>query len=43
MENLEGEEQAFFVKTYKERISENFPKLPAIYSFKRILLYGKKK
>ncbi|MFH7015485.1 methyltransferase domain-containing protein [Flavobacterium sp. FlaQc-47] len=42
IERLEGEEQALFITTYKERIVEHFPKLPAIYSFKRILLYGKK-
>lgn len=43
IERLEGEKQALFIKTYKERIAEHFPKLPAIYSFKRLLLYGKKK
>lgn len=43
IERLEGEKQALFIKTYKERIAMNFPKLPAIYSFKRILLYGRKK
>ncbi|TDO82879.1 trans-aconitate 2-methyltransferase [Flavobacterium chryseum] len=43
IERLEGEQQELFIKTYKERIAENFPKLPAIYSFKRILLYGRKK
>jgi trans-aconitate 2-methyltransferase len=42
IERLKGEEQALFITTYKERIAEHFPKLPAIYSFKRILLYGKK-
>lgn len=42
IERLEGEQQELFIKKYKERITENFPKLPAIYSFKRILLYGKK-
>lgn len=42
IERLKGEEKALFIKTYKERIAEHFPKLPAIYSFKRILLYGKK-
>lgn len=40
MEKLEGEQKELFVKTYKERIAQNFPKLPAIYSFKRLLLYG---
>lgn len=42
IERLKGEEKALFIKAYKERIAEHFPKLPAIYSFKRILLYGKK-
>ncbi|MCP2029689.1 trans-aconitate 2-methyltransferase [Flavobacterium sp. HSC-32F16] len=40
MERLEGEQKELFVKTYKERIAESFPRLPAIYSFKRLLLYG---
>ena len=42
IERLDGDERALFIKTYKERIVAGFPKLPAIYSFKRILLYGKK-
>ena len=42
IEKLNGDEKALFIKTYKERIAAEFPKLPAIYSFKRILLYGKK-
>jgi len=42
IERLNGDESALFIKTYKERITAEFPKLPAIYSFKRILLYGKK-
>lgn len=42
MERLEGEQKELFIKTYKERIAVNFPKLPAIYSFKRLLLYGTK-
>lgn len=42
VERLDGGERALFIKTYKERIEAEFPKLPAIYSFKRILLYGKK-
>jgi trans-aconitate 2-methyltransferase len=42
IERLGGDERALFIKTYKERIAAEFPKLPAIYSFKRILLYGKK-
>lgn len=42
IERLDGDERALFIKTYKERIAAEFLKLPAIYSFKRILLYGKK-
>jgi trans-aconitate 2-methyltransferase len=40
IERLEGEQKELFIKTYKERIAVSFPKLPAIYSFKRLLLYG---
>jgi len=43
IERLEGEQKTIFITTYKERIAEHFPKLPAIYSFKRLLLYGRKK
>jgi trans-aconitate 2-methyltransferase len=43
IERLEGEEKELFITTYKARIAEYFPKLPAIYSFKRLLLYGRKK
>ena len=43
IERLEGEQKTLFITTYKERIAEHFPKLPAIYSFKRLLLYGRKK
>jgi len=42
MERLDEAKQALFVKTYKERIAKSFPKFPAIYAFKRILLYGRK-
>ncbi|SHG29898.1 methyltransferase domain-containing protein [Flavobacterium defluvii] len=42
IERLEGIQKELFIKTYKERIALHFPKLPAIYSFKRLLLYGKK-
>lgn len=43
MERLSGSEKEFFIQTYKERIAAAFPKLPAIYAFKRLLLYGRKK
>lgn len=42
IEKLEGDQAALFIKTFKERIAIHFPKLPALYSFKRFLLYGKK-
>ena len=42
IERLDGEEKALFINTYKKRIALHFPKLPAIYSFKRLLLYGRK-
>lgn len=42
IERLDGEQKALFINTYKKRIALHFPKLPAIYSFKRLLLYGRK-
>lgn len=42
IERLDGEQKELFIKEYKERIAEHFPKLPAIYSFKRLLLYGRR-
>ena len=42
IERFEVEQKEFFIKTYKERIAANFPKLPVIYSFKRSLMYGRK-
>jgi trans-aconitate 2-methyltransferase len=42
IEKLEGDQKELFIQTYKERITGHFPKLPAIYSFKRLLLYGRK-
>ncbi|CAA9200443.1 Trans-aconitate 2-methyltransferase [Flavobacterium bizetiae] len=41
IERLDGDEKALFINTYKKRIALHFPKLPAIYSFKRLLLYGR--
>jgi trans-aconitate 2-methyltransferase len=43
LERLNEEEQNIFTTEFKQRIAVNFPTLPAIYSFKRILLYGRKK
>ena len=42
IELLHEGEKEMFVNTFKKRIALHFPKLPAIYAFKRILLYGKK-
>lgn len=42
LENMDEVKHADFIKEYKSQIADNFPKLPAIYAFKRLLLYGKK-
>jgi trans-aconitate 2-methyltransferase len=42
MELLNEEQKILFTNTFKKRIALHFPKLPAIYAFKRILLYGVK-
>jgi trans-aconitate 2-methyltransferase len=42
IELLDEDQKDFFINTFKTRIAANFSKLPAIYAFKRILLYGKK-
>lgn len=39
---LQGNEQLELVNAFKERITKRFIKLPAIYAFKRILIYGRK-
>lgn len=43
LERLSGQQQADFLTIFKERIAVHFTKLPAIYAFKRLLLYGRKK
>ncbi|MGG5208204.1 methyltransferase domain-containing protein [Chryseobacterium sp. MIQD13] len=43
LEKLNGEQQKAFTAEFKQRIETKFPKLPAIYAFKRILMYGRKK
>ena len=40
MERLDTKKQELFKSEYLKRIKSRFPKYPAIYSFKRILLYG---
>jgi len=42
MERLDTEKQELFKLEYTKRIISQFEKFPAIYSFKRILLYGTK-
>lgn len=43
IERLNKEQQQPFVNAFKERIFQEFPKFPALYAFKRLLLYGRKK
>lgn len=43
LERLTEDQQKAFTTEFKHRIAKHFTKLPAIYSFKRILLYGRKK
>lgn len=43
IERLAEEERPFFIKAFKEKIANAFEQLPALYAFKRILLYGIKK
>ena len=42
LELLKEDQKQSFIKAFKIRIAAHFPKLPAIYAFKRILLYGRK-
>jgi trans-aconitate 2-methyltransferase len=42
MERLNEEQKEIFTNAFKERIATHFPKLPALYAFKRILLYGRR-
>lgn len=41
LEKLNAQEQEDFTKEFKQRIKQKFVKLPAVYSFKRLLIYGK--
>ncbi|WP_426479934.1 methyltransferase domain-containing protein [Chryseobacterium sp. CBSDS_008] len=43
LERLEGEQKENFISEFKSRIVQRFTKYPAIYAFKRILMYGCKK
>ena len=42
LEKLNEEQQKLFINEFKKRIEEKFVKFPAIYAFKRLLLYGRK-
>jgi len=42
LERLSGDQKEDFINEFKKRIGGHFSKFPAIYSFKRILLYGRK-
>jgi trans-aconitate 2-methyltransferase len=42
LERLSGEQKEDFIIEFKKRIGDHFSKFPAIYSFKRILFYGRK-
>jgi trans-aconitate 2-methyltransferase len=42
MERLNAEQTEIFTESFRKRIAAAFPKLPAIYAFKRLLLYGRK-
>lgn len=42
MERLQPIEQEVFIREFKMKIAEAFPVLPAVYAFKRVLLYGRK-
>ncbi len=41
VERLDPELKKSFIKEFKKRIQERFTKFPAIYAFKRLLIYGK--
>lgn len=43
LERLNEDQQKEFTSEFKNRIAIGFPRLPAIYAFKRILMYGRKK
>lgn len=43
IELLKGEEKEEFINEFKKRIGEHYKKFPAIYAFKRILIYARLK
>ncbi len=42
LERLSDYDQTNFIIEFKKRIADNYQKLPAIYAFKRLLMYGEK-
>jgi trans-aconitate 2-methyltransferase len=42
LERMEASQQKVFITEFKSRIQKEFKKFPAIYAFKRLLLYGNK-
>lgn len=42
LERLDEEQGAIFQAAFKEKIALAFPKFPAIYAFKRLLIYGRR-
>lgn len=42
LEKLSEDQQKEFTDAFKEKIAKAFPKFPAIYAFKRLLMYGRK-
>lgn len=42
VDRLQGAERQALINEFKARIAKRFTKLPAIYAFKRILIYGRK-
>lgn len=42
LERLESNMQIDFIQSFKNKIASHFQKMPAIYPFKRILMYAKK-
>lgn len=43
LERLSEDQKMEFTAAFKDKIAKAFPKFPAIYAFKRLLLYGVKK
>lgn len=42
MDRLQGDQKEEFIAEYKKRIELKFSQFPAMYAFKRLLLYGRK-